>query len=290
MKPRHWLNLLALSMIWGCSFIFFKIAAPEMQAPFLAWARVLTGALFLGLLYKATQQPTHVLQHWRVLVWIAAFAATLPFMLFAWASKSVSASVLVILNATAPIWSAIIQALLHRKAPKPLAVVGLLLGMAGVSLIVSRNLGNLNELVHSQAALGMLAALAAAACYGVATNMTLGMGKHLDHRSNALGCLVYATVQLSLLAPFTAPEQLPSAAAMWATLGVGVLCSGVAYLIYFKLADEIGPTSALTVTFLTPIFGILWSVLLLGESIGWETPVGGLVVLSGTYLVLKHSR
>ncbi|HEY1057725.1 MAG TPA: DMT family transporter [Limnobacter sp.] len=277
-------RLLLLAMIWGCSFIFFKIAAAEIPAPALAWMRVLCGAVFLGLLFVAQGKQTRLRQEWKPMVLIAAFAAALPFWLFAYAAQTISASLLVIINATAPIWSAIIYATWTRSTPKATVVFGLLLGVAGVSVIVG---GGLQHLQGAHLAWHLLAAFGAAACYGISTNMALGFGQHIDAKTNALGCLVYAGVLLSPVAPFYWPAHMPSNAAIASTVAVGVLCSGVAYLLYFRLVDEVGPTSALTVTFLIPVFGILWSVLLLGETVGWNTLAGGLLVVAGTALVTR---
>ncbi|MCQ8896450.1 DMT family transporter [Limnobacter humi] len=279
------LRLLLLAMIWGCSFIFFKIAAAEIPAPSLAWMRVLCGAVFLAILFALQGKQTRLKQEWKPMVLIAAFAAALPFWLFAYAAQTISASLLVIINATAPIWSAMIYAVWTRKAPKATVVLGLLLGVCGVSVIVG---GGIQHLQGEHLVLHLLAAFGAAACYGVSTNMALGFGQHIDSKTNALGCLVYATVLLTPVAPFYWPTQLPSQAALLSTVAVGVLCSGVAYMLYFRLVDDVGPTSALTVTFLIPVFGILWSVLLLGESVGWNTGAGGLLVVAGTILVTRE--
>lgn len=280
------LRLLVLSMIWGSSYIFFKIAVLEIPAPLLAWLRAVFGALFLGGLLFVFGTQTKIKSQWKVIALVAVFASALPFVLFAYASKTVTASMLVILNATSPIWAAVFNTLWKRRLPKALAMLGLLVGLLGVAFIVGHNI---SEIQVEGIALGILAGLMGSASYGVASNIALGIGKGLDPMTNALGCLVLGTVLLAPLAPFNLPAAMPGLPAIASTIAVGVLCSGLAYMIYFKLVRDIGPISALTVTFLTPVFGILWSHLFLGEAITWHTLAGGITVVAGTVLVASNS-
>lgn len=286
MTAPSMLRLLVLSMIWGSSYIFFKLAVAEIPAPLLAWLRAIFGALFLGALFLAFGTSTKIKKQWKVLTLVAVFASALPFVLFAYASKTVTASMLVILNATSPIWAAVFNTLWKKRLPKPLAMLGLLVGLLGVTFIVGHNM---SEIQVQGIALGIVAGLMGAASYGVASNLALGVGKDLDPMTNALGCLVLGAVLLTPMAPFNLPAAMPGLQAILCTIAVGVLCSGLAYMIYFKLVRDIGPISALTVTFLTPVFGMLWSHLFLGESITWHTLAGGVTVVAGTVLVATNS-
>lgn len=274
-------RLLLLSMIWGSSFVFYKIAIADMAPTLVAALRVAIGALFLASLFAITRKQTQVAKRWKLISAIALFASALPFTLVAYASMTVSASVLVIINATAPIWAALVALVWTRAVPSPLTLLGLLLGLAGVAIIVGMDN---NNLAAQGTGLGIAAALGAAACYGIATNMAKQLGSDIDPLTNAFGCLLLGSFILLPFVPFNLPEQMPAIGSWLAVLGVGVLCSGVAYLLYFRLVMDIGPTSALTVTFLTPVFGVLWGYLFLGETVGWHTLIGGMVVLAGTGL------
>lgn len=285
MSHGSMLRLLVLSMIWGSSFVFYKIAAADMSPTFMAALRVACGALFLAGLFTLTGKQTQVTKRWKLIAAIAVFASAVPFTLVAYASLTVSASVLVIINATAPIWAALVALIWTRAVPSPLALLGLFTGLVGVAIIVGFDAATLNT---EGAGLGVLAALAAAACYGLATNMAKYLGSDIDPLTNAFGCLLMGSFILMPFVPFNLPVQMPSLASWMSILGVGVLCSGVAYLLYFRLVMDIGPTSALTVTFLTPVFGVLWGHLFLGEEIGLPTLVGGVVVLAGTGLAAVH--
>lgn len=279
------LRLLLLSMIWGSSFVFYKIATADMLPTLIAALRVICGAVFLGVLFRITRQTTQVGKRWKIITAIALFASALPFTLVAYAALTVSASVLVIINATAPIWAAVVALVWTRAVPSPMALLGLVLGLVGVGIIVGLDTATLNT---EGTGLGIAAALAAAACYGVATNMAKYLGSDIDPLTNAFGCLLMGSIILAPFIPFNLPAEMPATSSWLAILGVGVLCSGVAYLLYFRLVMDIGPTSALTVTFLTPVFGVLWGYLFLGESVGWHTLLGGLVVLAGTGLAAVY--
>lgn len=285
MSQASVLRLLLLSMIWGSSFVFYKIAAEDMAPAFMAALRVALGALFLGALFTLTKKTTQVAKRWKLIAAIAVFASALPFTLVAYASLTVTASVLVIINATAPIWAALVALVWTRAVPSPMAMLGLVLGLTGVGIIVGLDTTTLNT---EGAGLGVAAALGAAACYGIATNMAKYLGSGIDPLTNAFGCLLLGSFILLPFVPFSLPEQMPALSSWLAVLGVGVLCSGVAYLLYFRLVMDIGPTSALTVTFLTPVFGVLWGHLFLDEAVGWHTLLGGLVVLAGTGLAAVY--
>lgn len=281
MSQASTLRLLLLSMIWGSSFVFYKIAIADMAPTLVAALRVAIGALFLASLFAITRKQTQVAKRWKLISAIALFASALPFTLVAYASMTVSASVLVIINATAPIWAALVALVWTRAVPSPLTLLGLLLGLAGVAIVVGMDS---NNLAAQGTGLGIAAALGAASCYGIATNMAKQLGSDIDPLTNAFGCLLLGSFILMPFVPFNLPEHMPAIGSWLAVLCVGVLCSGVAYLLYFRLVMDIGPTSALTVTFLTPVFGVLWGYLFLGETVGWHTLIGGIVVLAGTGL------
>jgi drug/metabolite transporter (DMT)-like permease len=285
MNQASLVRLLLLSMIWGSSFVFYKIAVLEMPVTLVAALRVMFGALFLALLFLVWKKKTQIAQRWKLIACIAVFATALPFTLVAYASQTVTASIMVIMNATAPIWAALVALVWNRSVPSPLALLGLGVGLAGVALIVGLDTATLNT---DGTGLGVAAALGAAACYGVATNMANHLGQDIDPMTNAFGCLLLGSVILLPFVPFNLPAIMPSASAWVSVLAVGVLCSGVAYLLYFRLVLDIGPTSALTVTFLTPVFGVLWGYLFLGEQVGLHTLMGGLMVIAGTGLAAVY--
>jgi drug/metabolite transporter (DMT)-like permease len=280
MSSTSTLRLLLLAAIWGGSFLFMRIAAPVLgPVRLIAW-RVALAAAFLVAMAWLRRRDVGARTHWRHYLILGACNSAVPFLLFAFAAQSLSASLLSILNATAPIFAAAISALLARTAPAPRVVVGLVLGVVGVTVLASFDA----MMVAPGAGLALAAGLAASLSYGIAS-IYAKSAPGRDPFANALGSMFAATLLLAPVAPFF-PAHAPSGTiVVLSVLGLGVLCSGVAYLLYFRLIADLGPASALTVTFLIPVFGVLWGVLFLHEAIGVHTIAGSLVVVVGTALV-----
>lgn len=279
------IRLLSLSAIWGGSFLFMRVAVPVLGPELLVLLRVLLAAVFLCGVSLWLRRVLAVRRHWAHYLILGLFNSALPFALFAHAALQLPASLLSILNATAPLWGGLIGALWLRVPLSGRAMVGLCLGVAGVGMLAGFELGLLPPGSHW----AMLAALAAAVCYGAASTYAKSVAA-IDPLANAHGSMWAATLMtmpLMLLVPL--PEALPSADILAAVLALGVLCSGMAYLLYFRLIADVGAASALTVTFLIPMFGIFWGWLFLGERVGWHTLAGSLLVIAGTALTTNFS-
>jgi drug/metabolite transporter (DMT)-like permease len=273
-------RLLLLAAIWGASFLFIRIAVPTLGPAFLMNGRVLFAAVFLLLVALVLKKRLLLVEHWRHYLQLGFINSALPFLLFAYAAGVLTASLLSVVNATAPIWGALIGILFYRQPMSVKVFCGLVLGVSGVAILVGFD----PVLLQPGALLAVAAAASAACCYGIATHYTR-RAKRIEPFANAHGsmwgalcCLLPATVV------FPVQQSLTPGVAL-AVLTLGVLCTGVAYLLYFKLVQEVGATSTLTVTFLIPVFGVLWGWLFLQEQIGWHTLGGSLTVLTGTALV-----
>jgi drug/metabolite transporter (DMT)-like permease len=283
MNTANLLRLILLAAIWGGSFLFMRISAPVLGPAVLIELRVLLAALFLlavAFVLGKRAAPLKLREHWKHYLILGFFNSALPFLLFAFAARTLSASVLSVLNATAPMWGAIIGAIWTRQPVKARTALGLVLGTVGVALLVGF------DKVSGQpgAAVALVAALAAALCYSIAS-LYARSAKAVAPFANAHGSMWSSALLVLPALAFFPPTGQPTAAVAGSVIALGVLCSGIAYLLYFRLIEEIGPTSALTVTFLNPVFGILWGALFLGEVVGWYTIVGSAIVLAGTALV-----
>lgn len=284
MKASDFLQLILLGAIWGASFLFTRIAVPSLGPVWLVAARVLSGAVLLtvtALLLRRTLQAGGNLRHFLLL---GLLNTALPFMLFAYAAQALTASLLSILNSTAPLWGAVIGFALSRRPPGARVALGLLAGSLGVGLLVVKDASAAASLA-SGSLLPILAALAAPCCYSLASHYARARTAHLDPLAAAHGSMWGAMVFLLPMLLTVPVAPLPTAGVAAAALALGVLCTGLAYLIYFRLVRDIGATSALTVTFLIPLFGIVWGVVFLGEPFSTSTVVGALIVLVGTALV-----
>lgn len=285
MNTANMLRLVALAAIWGGSFLFMRICAPVLGPAVLIEYRVAFAAVFLALVgwvlhLRGKSAPLAVRTHWKHYLILGLFNSALPFVLFAFAARTLSASVLAVLNATAPMWGALVGAVWARQRISPRSALGLLLGSAGVALLVGFD--HVAELPG--AGLAVVAVLVAAFSYSIASQYAKS-APSVAPFANAHGSMWAAAILvLPLLAFIPAPGE-PTVGIMAAVLTLGVVCSGIAYIIYFKLIEEVGTTSALTVTFLSPVFGILWGALFLHEIIGWHTIAGSAIVLFGTALV-----
>jgi drug/metabolite transporter (DMT)-like permease len=285
MTPADLCRLLLLSAIWGASFLFMRIGAPVLGPSLLIFARVGLAALFLLVMAFYLRKTLAAQRYWKHYLMLGLFNSALPFLLFAYAAQTVSASLLSILNATAPIWAAAIGTVCFRSRPSAKALFGMLLGVAGVGLLAGVETVTLPD----GGALAMVAGLGAAFSYGIATTYTK-IAKSVEPFANAHGSMWAATLILMPLALRAPPlATMPAPHVIFSVAALGVVCSGVAYLLYFRLIANIGAAPALTVTFLIPVFGILWGVLFLGEHVGWHTLAGSLAVLTGTALVTGFS-
>jgi drug/metabolite transporter (DMT)-like permease len=280
MSTSNLLRLFLLAAIWGGSFLFMRIAAPVLGPAVLIEYRVVFAALFLLAVALLMKKPLDLRQNWKHYLILGFFNSALPFLLYAYAARTLSASIMAVLNATAPIWGALIGAVWQRQMVSGRVMLGLVMGTGGVALLVGFDHASSRE----GAALAIAAALFAAFNYGIASTYAKS-AKAVDPFANAHGSMwAAALLTLPALAFFPQPGQ-PTVGIMGAALALGVLCSGVAYLLYYRLIRDVGPTSALTVTFLSPLFGILLGTVFLGEVVGWYTVLGSAIVIVGTALV-----
>ncbi len=274
------IKLIALAAIWGGSFLFMRVSAPVLGPVVLISLRVVLGAAFLLAVAVAQKKRLEFKAHWKHFLILGLVNTALPFTLFAFAAQTLPASLLSILNATAPIWGAMVAAIWLRTPFTVKSIAGLVLGIAGVAILVGY------DPMHMTLATGIAiaAGLAAGLCYGLAS-VYAKQAKSVDAFSNAHGSLWAACLWIVPAAPFFPPVSAPGIWVVASVIALGVLCSGVAYSLYFNLIDEIGAAPALSVGFLIPVFGVLWGSVILHEPVGLRTIIGGAIVLLGTALI-----
>ena len=284
MNNASLIRLVALAAIWGASFLFLRIGAPVLGPAVLIEGRLILAALFLLVVALVLGKRLELRQHWRHYLLLGLLNSALPFLLFAYAARSLSASLLSILNATSPIWGAVIAAAWTGSALTLREVSGLALGVAGVALLVGFDAA----MLQPGAGPAIVATLGAAASYGIAS-VYAKSAKTVEPFANAHGSMWAAALLAAGALPFFPVVARPDAGVIAAVIALGVLCSGIAYLLYFRLVADLGPASALTVTFLIPVFGVLWGHLFLGEAVGWHTVAGAAIVIAGTALITGFS-
>ena len=284
MSIRNLLELILLAAVWGASFLFMRIATPEFGAVALIEVRVVIASIFLlpiWYLRDAKHQAMVVRSHRTHLLVVGILNSAVPFVLFAYSTLYITGGFSSILNATAPIWGALVALVWLRKKLSLDASLGLGLGLIGVAILVSNSI----SLTLSGVSLGILAALSASFLYGIAANYTSEKLSGVSPLSIATFSQVAASLVLLPLAIWYFPDQQISALAWWSVIAMGIFCTGLAYVMYFRLIANIGSSKAITVTFLIPIFGSLWGALFIGEEVTSEMVVGTVVILFGTALV-----
>lgn len=284
MRPVDVARLIAIGAIWGASFIFVRVAVVPLGPIATAGLRVaLASATLLAWLAYAGI-PLGWRAHWRLYVAIGTLNSAAPFALWAASAIYIPASYLVVLNATSPLFGAVVSALWLREPITARAALGLAAGIAGVAMLVG-----LGPVPPTPAVLWAIAAGAVAALlYAVAAAYMKRRSTSANAAAVATGSQIAATVGLAPLLALLPPAAWPTPTEWAAVVALGVLCTGIAYLLYFRLIADTGPTRALTATFLIPVFGMLWGALFLGEAITPVMTAGGALVLAGTALILRR--
>lgn len=274
-------RLVLLSAIWGSSFIFIRLAVPSLGPVALVEARVLIASVSLLIYAAITRQALELRQRWRQYLFLGAVGTAIPFVLISAAELSLSASLAAILNATSPLFGAIVAAVWIRDPLTIRKASGLAIGFLGVAILAGWSHLALSTVVLLSIGASLLGAL----CYGLSSVYTKARVKNAPPLGMAAGSQLFASLVLFPLTPFALPDAWPPRTALLSTLALGFACTALAYLIYFRLIVNIGPVKALTVTFLVPIFGILWGRLFIGEPITLSTLAACAVILAGTALV-----
>lgn len=282
MRPQDLIELLLLSLLWGAAYLFVRAAVPAFgPAPLVALRLGIAAVLLLPLMLLRGGWPT-VRAHPRQLLMLGVPYTALPFMGLAWASLHITAGLVAVLNATAPLFAALIAHFVYKERLGVWRSWGLVVGFAGVGVLMWGSV----SFKSGSGLLAVLAVLGTSMIWGLGANYTR---KHLagaDSMVITVGCLLAASVFLSPFAWQGWPSQNPSARA-WAEVAfLGVASSGLGFVIYFRLLRRIGPVRAMSVTFLNPVVAIASAALYLDEQVTLQMLIGGAVVLSGTALSL----
>jgi drug/metabolite transporter (DMT)-like permease len=280
LKHADTARLVALAAIWGASYLFNRIAAPAVGPVLTAELRTLIGGVALSAYFGFTGFDPQWRRHGARYLVMGILNTGLPFLLWAYAALSLTAGLMAVLNATSPMWGVLWSAVLIRERIKLRAILGLGIGIVGVALVTGPE--------ASGAFLPVAAALGAAFCYGLAGAYMKRWAADVPSRGMAVGTQLAAGMLLvPLLAvwpPYAAPTPLVAAA----ILALGLVCGAVAYVLYFRLIADIGATGALTVTYLIPVFGVLWGAVFLGETLTLRMLGGAVLVVLGTVFVLRN--
>lgn len=273
-------NLFILAAIWGSSFLLMRLAVHDFGPVALTEVRVGVSAVFLLIVSAAMGRLKPFLQNWRVIAVGGLINIGMPFLLYSYAAQTLTAGFMAIVNALAPLFAAIVARLWLGERLTRLRILGLVIGFGGIAILVSDSL----SLEVQGQGLAIAASIAAPLCYGVAASYMTRYYRGLDPIACAAGSVTASALFLLPFAAITWPTQPISGVAWGAALLIALLCTGVAYLIYFKLIEDVGPGKTITVTFLVPPFGVFWGAMVLSEPVTTSVVLGAATVLLGTLL------
>lgn len=282
--PRIVATYLFLAAVWGGSFLFMRVGVPELGPYAFGGLRLGIAGLVLLPFLLSSKRWAEFRANWLRLSVIGFIATGLPFMLFSFALQSLSAGVGSVINASVPMMTGVIGYVFFQDKLLPRQWLGLLIGIAGVGLLMHDGLSQGIEWI------AFAMALSACLCYGIGINLTRHYLAHVSPITTAAATLAVSGVIVSPLVLATFPEQSVSASAWMAVIAVAVLSTALAMVLFFGLVKVLAPTKTATLTLLTPVFGIVWGMLFLGEQLTLAIVVGTLIVLCGTGLSILPKK
>jgi drug/metabolite transporter (DMT)-like permease len=278
LKPKHWFVFILLGAIWSSSFMWIKIAVQEVGPITLVAFRVLFGLLFgIVVIFIQHAQMPRSFKEWSPLLLLGITNVAIPFFLISWGEQSIDSAVAAILDATVPLFTILIaHYLLHDDKMTWPKVLGLLVGFAGVIVLMSKDIG-----ASFGSLLGQLAVVLACAFYAGSAVFARKTTEDTPGILRSAGPLVSATVVMWLATFFVeSPIKIPQMGITWiALLFLGILGSGLAFVLAYYLIHEIGPTRTSMVTYLFPLGGVILGVAFLNEELSWQLLVGAVLII-----------
>jgi drug/metabolite transporter (DMT)-like permease len=285
-RPARWLTpveIIVLGAIWGASFLFMRVAAADFGAFVLVEIRLALGALILLPFTWQERAPLAVAGWWRLAA-IGALNSAAPFALFAWAAQRAPAGIGAITNSMTAVFTALVAFVLYRERISALRALGLCAGFAGVAVLASGKVGG--------ASLGpaVLAGTLAALLYAFGANLIRRSLLGIPASAVAGATLLCASVLILPLAIATWPRDAVGGVSWLSAILLGVVCTGAAFVLYYRLILRIGAPRASTVTYLIPLFGMIWAWLLLGEALTVSMAAAAILILGGVALSQQRAR
>ena len=284
MRAGDYARLLALAAIWGAHYGFVRVAAPAFGPLWTAEGRLLIGAVAL-LAWFGLRQLDLSRAHLPFHAWMGFLNTALPFVLLAYAATVLPASILAVVNGTAPIMVLMLGAAFGLERLTAGRIIGMLLGFAGVWLLSDP------QAIETSAAQGdvplaFAASLGTNFLYALSAVLAKRYGEGIAPTGMALGMQIWGVLYLAPFAAFAQiPDPAPGAVAWANLLALGVIASGVAFVLYFRLLQDVGAARTQSVSFAVPLFGMLWGMLFLGERMGAQALAGSLLIVAGVVLV-----
>ncbi|MFN8432472.1 MAG: DMT family transporter [Anaerolineales bacterium] len=278
MKTKHWIVFIALGLIWSSSFFWIEIALREVGPLTLVAFRAFFGLLFgVAVLFIQKVPFPRTWKEWAPLIALGMTNIALPFFLISWGQKTIDSGVASILDATVPLFTILVSHfLLHDDKMTAQKVIGLLIGFAGVLILLVKDIGS-----GANSLLGEFAVILACVFYAASTIIVRKFTEGMPSIYRSMGPLAAATAVMTISAAiFEAPFKIPAIPATWfALIWLGIFGSGLAFMLAFYLIHEIGPTRATMVTYLMPLGGVTLGVVFLNEPLTWQVAAGAVLII-----------
>ena len=277
-------DYLALGALWGSSFLFMHFATAEFGPLATAAGRVAIAAAFLLPIVLIKGLLPDLKKHWKKIFFMGIFNSAIPFACFAFSLLSITTGLSSILNATVPMFGALVAWVWLKDKPAPSRIAGILIGFAGIALLAWDKATFKPDASGASPGWAVLACLLACLCYGIAASFAKKYMAGIHPMVTAAGSQIGATLGLLVPAIWLWPARTPGTTAWLALLVLGVACTGVAYILYFRLIEKAGPQRTLTVTFLIPVFAVFYGAVFLRESVTPWMLLCAVVIVCGTAL------
>lgn len=282
-KPalEDYLVLILLSAIWGASFLFLRITSPVFGPFFLIEMRVASALLVLLPVCIALRKQHEIVENWRPILMLSLCNMTVPFCLLAYATMSIGAGFASIINATVPFFTAILAFILWQQRLAFTAIAGMLIGFIGVVLLM---LDYSAPLSADAGLLAIGAGILGSAFYGLAINLMAHYLPKVSGVAVTTGSLLFSSVILLPLALWQMPATMPTGSIWLSVLSLGIICTGFAFVLFYRLISRIGSNLAVTNTFLIPLFSLFWANIFLAEDVTLFMLFACTLVLAGVAL------
>ncbi len=280
MRPHSVFELLLLSFFWGSSFLLIQVGVAEFGPAPLIFLRTMIAGLVLLLVLAFRREVWVLLKHWKNFIPLGLLDSSLPYMLSAYAALHIPSGTISVINAVTPLWGALVAWLWLGIRLTVTGALGLLIGLLGITFLVWERF----ELALNNSTLALTAAVLGPICYALSACYAKKYLSSFSPFVNATGSSLTSGVLLLPLAWYWWPTESISSVAWLAALVLAVLCSAVAYVLYYRLIQHIGPARAMTVSYLVPVVGLLWGWTLMGEHFTLRTLFGVLLIFTGLAL------
>lgn len=284
MSRINWLKFITLGLIWGSSFLWIKIAVTEISPFTLVAFRVLFALVTLIIILLIGRVKVPLRSKWWVFLFLGAFNISIPFMLISWAEQHIPSAIAAILNGTPPLFTIIFATIFlsdDRFTWRKLA--GLVIGFGGVLILMADHLGN----GIASYTMGMAAMLVAAMSYGGSAIFARTFTKGMEPAAQAFGQQLSANLIMWPIALFGQAQFItPKLPLTWFALAfLGILCTGMATMIYYSLLHSVGPTRTMMTSYIFPVVGAILGLIFLREPFHWTMLLGTVVIISGVIIV-----